>query len=133
MLITRQNRLLPILAAIVLLMLVLVLSKSCVDEETDSVLLEDVPRASAPDADTPADTIETLTANVAAMTSEMQALRQVNDNLHRDNEKLLQDHDGFEQRMSNRIDDEFAAREQRQGDGKALRSQIGRASCRERV
>ncbi len=122
MLITKQNRLLPILAAIVLLMLVLVLNKSCVDEETDSVLLERVPRASAPDADTPADTIETLTANVAAMTSELQALRQANVNLRRDNEKLLQDRDGLEQRMSNRIDDKFASREQQQGDGKALAS-----------
>ncbi len=122
MLITKQNRLLPILAAIVLLMLVLVLSKSCVDEETDSVLLDSVPRASAPDADTPADTIETLTANVAAMTSELQALRQANVNLHRDNEKLLQDRDGLEQRMSNRIDDKFASREQQPGDGKALAS-----------
>ena len=120
MLISKQNRLLPILAAIVLLMLVLVLSKSCVNEQTDSVLLESVPRGSAPDADTPADTIETLTANVAAMTNELQALQKVNVNLHRDNEKLLQDRDGLEQRMSNKIDDEFASRKQQQGDDKVL-------------
>ena len=122
MLITRQNRLLPILAAMVLLMLVLVLNKSCVDEPTHSVLLDSVPMAPAPDADTPADTIETLTANVAAMTSEMQLLRQANVNLHSDNEKLLQHRDGLEQRVSNRIDDAFASREQPQGDAKALRS-----------
>jgi len=122
MLIIQQNRLLPILATIVLLMLVLVLSKSCVDEETDSVLLDSVPRASAPDADTPADTIETLTANVAAMTNELQALRQANVNLRTDNQKLLQDRDALEQRLSNRIDDEFASREPPQGDGKALAS-----------
>ena len=122
MLITKQNRLLPILAAMALLILVLVLNKSCVDEETDSVLLDSVPRASAPDADTPADTIETLTANVAAMTSELQTLRQANVSLRSDNEKLLQDRDGLEQRMSSRIDDEFAAREQPESDGKALLS-----------
>ena len=122
MLISKQNRLLPILATIVLLMLVLVLSKSCVNEQTDSVLLDRVPRASAPDADTPADTIETLTANVAAMTSELQALRQANVNLRSDNQELLQGRDGLEQRMSNRIDDEFASREQRQGDNKVLAS-----------
>ena len=79
MLITRQNRLLPILAAMVLLMLVLVLNKSCVDEGSESVLLDSVPRAGAPDADTPADTIETLTANVSAMTNELKSLRQAND------------------------------------------------------
>lgn len=122
MLITRQNRLLPILAAIVLLMLVLVLSKSCVDEDTNSVLLESVPMAPAPDADTPADTIETLTANVAAMTRELQALRQVNVNLRSDNKMLLQDRDALEQRISDRIEDEFASREQRPSDSKALRS-----------
>jgi len=122
MLITKQNRLLPILAAMVLLILVLVLSKSCVDEEIDSVLLDSVPRASAPDADTPADTIETLTANVAAMTNELQALQQANVNLRSDNKKLLQDRDGLEQRLSNRIDDKFSSREQHQGDAQALAS-----------
>ena len=78
MLIPKQNRLLPILAAVVLLMLVLVLSKSCANKESDNIMLQSVPRASAPDADTPADTIKTLTANVAAMTSELKALRQAN-------------------------------------------------------
>ena len=122
MLITRQNRLVPILAAMVLLILVLVLNKSCEDEKTDSVLLERVPRASAPDADTPADTIETLTANVAAMINELQTLRQANVMLRSDNEKLLQNRDGLEQRLSSRIEDEFAARKQPQNDGKALAS-----------
>ncbi|MCH8058910.1 MAG: TIGR03752 family integrating conjugative element protein [Proteobacteria bacterium] len=122
MLITKQNRLLPILAVMVLLILVLVLNKSCVDEETDSVLLDSVPRASAPDADTPADTIETLTANVAAMTGELRVLRQANVNLRSDNKQLLQDRNGLEDRMNNKIDDAFAARKQPENDSKALRS-----------
>ncbi len=120
MLISKQNRLLPILAAMVLLIWVLVLNKSCVNEDADSVLLDSVPRASAPDADTPADTIETLTANVAAMISELQELRQANVELQSDNEQLLQDRDGLEDRMSNRIDDAIAARDQPQDDSKAL-------------
>ncbi len=84
------------------------MSKSCEDEEADSNMLDSVPIATAPDADTPADTIETLTANVAAMTTELRALRQSNANLRADNEKLLKDRDGLERRMTSRIDDEFA-------------------------
>ena len=112
MLIPKQNRLLPILAAVVLLMLVLVLSKSCTNKESDNIMLQSVPRASAPDADTPADTIKTLTANVAAMTSELKALRQANSGLSADNEKLVQSAKQLEERVVSRIEDEFAARAQ---------------------
>lgn len=114
MLITKQNRLLPILAVIVLLMLVLVLSKSCADESTDNIMLQSVPRATAPDADTPADTIKTLTANVAAMTTELKALRKDNQNLRTDNQQLQRTGDELEQRIGNRIEDEFASLEQQQ-------------------
>ena len=112
MLIPKQNRLLPILAAVVLLMLVLVLSKSCTNKESDNIMLQSVPRASAPDADTPADTIKTLTANVAAMTSELKALRQANSGLSADNQKLVQSAKQLEERVVSRIEDEFAARAQ---------------------
>jgi len=124
MLITKQNRLLPILAAIVVLMLVLVLSKSCNNDRTENIMLDSVPMASAPDADTPADTIKTLTANVAAMTAELQALRQANTSLRTDNETLLQDRDELEERVGARIDKEFASREKQQGrvDVEALTS-----------
>jgi len=120
MLITKQNRLLPILATIVLLMLVLILSRSCAVDESDKVLLDSVPEATAPDADTPADTIKTLTANVAAMTSELQQLRQGNASLHADNEKLLRDRDEIEQRISSQLSSEIAVIQQQQGDPAAL-------------
>ena len=124
MLITKQNRLLPILAVIVLLMLILVLSKSCAVEQSDSLMLQSVPRASAPDADTPADTIKTLTANVAAMTTELKALRKDNRSLRSDNEQLQRISNDFEQRMSSKIEDELAALEQQQKekDNKGLSS-----------
>ena len=70
-----SNRLLPILAGSVLLILVFVTTKSCSPDEEAAVVLDSVPEAPAPDADTPADTIKTLTANVAAMTTEVEALR----------------------------------------------------------
>jgi integrating conjugative element protein (TIGR03752 family) len=111
-LITRQNRLLPILAAIVILMLILVLGRSCSNDDQDRVLLDRVPRASMPDADTPADTIKTLTANVAAMTSELQSLRQANAKLRTDNESLQQSRKAIDDSVASRIDREFARREQ---------------------
>jgi integrating conjugative element protein (TIGR03752 family) len=121
MLTPKQNRLLPILAAVVLLMLVLALSKSCANNESDNIMLQSVPRASAPDVDTPADTIKTLTANVAAMTVELRALRQANTDLRADNETLVQEREKLEERVLSRIEDEFAARAQHgDADGGAL-------------
>ena len=124
MLITKQNRLLPILAAMVLLIMILVLSKSCHHDDTGNSVLESVPRAAVPDSDTPADTIKTLTANVAAMTTELQQLRKTNTILRADNQKLLTSRDDLEARMTRRIDDEFAAREapQDQTDTEGLAS-----------
>ena len=55
-------------------MLAFVTLKSCTRDEDSGVVLDNVPTAPAPDADTPADTIKTLTANVAAMTAEVEAL-----------------------------------------------------------
>jgi integrating conjugative element protein (TIGR03752 family) len=123
-LITRQNRLLPILAAIVILMLILVLGRSCSRDEQDRVLLDRVPQAPRPDADTPADTIKALTANVAAMTSELQSLRQANVKLRTDNESLQQSRKAIDDSVASRIDREFAQRdeERRSADDQALSS-----------
>ena len=76
-----SNRLLPLLASAAVLMLAFVTVKSCSDNQKDGLVMDAVPRAPSPDADTPADTIKTLTANVAAMTAEVKALRQDNDQL----------------------------------------------------
>ncbi len=108
--IPRQNRLLPILAAIVLLMLVLVLTRSCLQPDEDGAMLATVPEAAPPDADSPAATIKTLTANVTAMTEELKALRNENAELKTDNDRLLENRDTLEARMTSRIDNELAVR-----------------------
>ena len=46
------NRLLPILGGAVVLMLIFVTLKSCTSEDGDAVVMERVPTAPAPDADT---------------------------------------------------------------------------------
>jgi len=57
------NRLLPFLALAILAILVLVGVRSC-GGPGDSTAMKEVPQAAAPDADTPADTIRTLTARL---------------------------------------------------------------------
>ena len=103
MVVATSNRLLPLLAGAVLLMLVFVTLKSCSGDRTYAVFIDSLPQAPAPDADTPADTIKTLTANVAAMTTEVEALRQDNTGLRRENRQLLRNRTQIEENVATRI------------------------------
>ncbi|MCG8047505.1 MAG: TIGR03752 family integrating conjugative element protein [Candidatus Thiodiazotropha endolucinida] len=114
MAIATSNRLLPLLAGAVVLMLAFVTLKSCTGEPDDSVVLETVPQAPAPDADSPADTIKTLTANVAAMTTEVQALRKDNDHLRKENRDLLASRHQIEDNVATRVKRELLSREKDQ-------------------
>lgn len=111
MAIATSNRLLPLLAGAVVLMLAFVTLKSCTGEPEDALVLESVPQAPAPDADSPADTIKTLTANVAAMTTEVQALRKDNDNLRRENRELLATRHQIEENVATKVKRELLSRE----------------------
>jgi len=114
MAIATANRLLPLLAGAVMLMLAFVTLKSCTGEQDGSVVLESVPQAPAPDADSPADTIKTLTANVAAMTAEVQALRKDNDALRKENRDLLANRHQIENNVTTRVKRELLSREKDQ-------------------
>jgi len=113
-----SNRLLPILAGVVVLMLVFVTLKSCTAENGTDAVMSHVPIAPAPDADTPADTIKTLTANVAAMTSEVVALRGDNANLRKDNQTLIASRTQIEENVATRLRRELLAR-QHDGENRA--------------
>ena len=114
MAIATSNRLLPLLAGTVVLMLVFVTLKSCTGEDEAPLVLETVPQAPAPDADSPADTIKTLTANVAAMTAEVEALRKDNDELRRANSDLLASRHQIEANVTTRVKRELLSREKDQ-------------------
>jgi integrating conjugative element protein (TIGR03752 family) len=114
MAIATSNRLLPLLAGAVVLMLVFVTLKSCNGDPKSSHFLEAVPQAPAPDADSPADTIKTLTANVAAMTAEVQALRQDNDQLRLENRDLVANRLQIEENVATRLKHEMLEREKKQ-------------------
>lgn len=104
-----QNRLLPVLVSLVLAALVFVALKSCRDEGEAPSTLATVPVAPLADADTPADTIKTLTANVASMTTALERLRQDNATLKKENHALLADRNQLEQRLSTRLDQTLTA------------------------
>lgn len=90
--IARGNALLPILAIVVVLMALFVGLKSLTGKDSRfRPLLDKVPTAPDPDADTPAETLRTLTAKVADMTAEMQGLREDNHGLQRQREQLRQE------------------------------------------
>ncbi len=74
------NRLLPLLALAVLAILVLVGVRSC-DGPGDTTAMKEVPQAAVPDADTPADTIRTLTARLGEVKSALDAMRTENQGL----------------------------------------------------
>jgi len=109
-----SNRLLPLLAGAAVLMLGFVTLKSCSGEKDDPLVMESVPRAPSPDADSPADTIKTLTANVAAMTAEVKALRQDNDGLRQENRDLLASRHQIEGNVASRLKRELLSREKDQ-------------------
>jgi len=83
-----SNRILPILGAVVLLMLMFIGVRSCTSDNQTTVGLSEIPKAGTPDADSPADTIRTLTAEVAALKSENQKIQQQNKELLRQRQDI---------------------------------------------
>lgn len=99
----RSNRLLPVLGLTAVAALVLLLGRGCEPDATPPVQIAELPDVALGDADTPADTITTLTANVAAMTRELEALQAENAALRRDNQTLLRRRETLEDDVSHRI------------------------------
>ncbi len=98
-----RNRLLPLLAGLLVVVAAFTGIRSCSVGEEHAVVLEAVPQASMPDADTPADTIKTLTANVSGMASQLNALRQDNAALQQENRELIEDRSQIERAIVLRL------------------------------
>ena len=104
MAVAHSNRLLPILAGIVLVVTAVVVLKSCSGESDRGVVMETVPQATIPDADTPADTIKTLTANVSAMTAALATLRRDNAGLKQENQLMANNQRQMEESIGQRLE-----------------------------
>lgn len=127
-----SNRLLPVLGIGVLALLMVVVSRSTDEPDTGDPMLASVPSAPAPDADSPADTIKTLTANVADMNAQVQALRQDNAALRRENQALDASRAQIEENVASRLRREWLAREQA-AEGRAQRDDETVRALSERI
>ena len=94
----KSSRALPLAAGAVLLLLVLVIVFGR-GGTADEVLLDSVPQSLPPDADTPADTIKTLTARVSAMIAELEALRLDNEELREENSSIREQGETIEAKV----------------------------------
>jgi integrating conjugative element protein (TIGR03752 family) len=105
----RQNRLIPILGVIVLVIVVGILLKSR-SPTPSHVPMTSVPRppAQSPDADSPADTIRTLTAEVKAIRDETRKLRDDNGKLVQQNDDLNRNRAAIEENVTRRLTEQFA-------------------------
>ncbi|MDZ7840882.1 MAG: TIGR03752 family integrating conjugative element protein [Gammaproteobacteria bacterium] len=108
MAVLRSNRLLPLIGITVVLMAAFVGLKSCGTTDSDSVVMDRVPRAPAADADTPAETIKTLTARVAELMNHVKALRNENDELLRRNREI---ENSVANRVKRELEDERARKD----------------------
>ncbi len=91
-----SNKVLPLIVGVVLLMLLFVGLKSCSSDNPDNSQLSQVPIPGVPDADSPSDTIRTLTAEVAA-------LKSMTSKQSQQNEALLLQKEDIEKQVKSQI------------------------------
>ena len=105
----RQNRLIPILGTVVLGVVVAILVKSR-GSAPEHVPMTSVPQppARSADADSPADTIRTLTAEVQAIRDDNRKLRDDNNKLMQQNEDLNRNRSAIEENVTRRLTEQFA-------------------------
>ena len=105
----RQNRLIPILGIVVLTVVVVILFKSR-SPLPSHLPMAGVPRppTKSPDADSPADTIRTLTAEVKGMRDENRGLREDNSKLLQNNDDLARNRAAIEENVTRRLTEQFA-------------------------
>lgn len=105
-----SNKILPVLALVMGVMVIFVVVKALKSDPDNPALMSSVPVAGTPDADSPADTIRTLTAQVAAIKSTSASLQ-------RQNEALLRQRDEIESRVKTQLRSELVNSSQNQETG----------------
>lgn len=106
------NKLVPIFVAVAVGLAIVVGVRSCSkgSQAPDPRTLSEVPAAPAPDADSPADTVRALTAEVAGMKTETSALR-------RENQNLIQQRDAIAQQVTNQVKEDLRRQSGEAADG----------------
>ena len=105
----RQNRLIPILGTVILVVVVAILVMSR-RPGPEHVPMHSVPQppAKSADADSPADTIRTLTAEVQAIKDESRKLREENGKLLQQNDDLNRNRSAIEENVTRRLTEQFS-------------------------
>jgi len=105
----RQNRLIPILGTVILIVVVGILLKSR-SPAPGHVPMTSVPQppAKSADADSPSDTIRTLTAEVQAIKDENRKLREDNGKLIQQNDDLNRNRSAIEENVTRRLTEQFS-------------------------
>jgi integrating conjugative element protein (TIGR03752 family) len=105
----RQNRLIPLLGVVVLVIVVVILVKSR-SPAPSHVPMASVPKAPVPaaDADSPSDTIRTLTAEVKAIKEENRRLRDDNGKLIQQNDDLNRNRASIEENVTRRLSEQLS-------------------------
>ena len=78
-----------IVGALFFLIAMIAILKSCGSDAPQNVGMDSIPHTPTPDADSPADTIKTLTASVNALLDDVRALRRDNQELRENNQLLI--------------------------------------------
>jgi integrating conjugative element protein (TIGR03752 family) len=105
----RQNRLIPLLGVVILVIVVVILVKSR-SPAPAHVPMTSVPKPPVPaaDADSPADTIRTLTAEVKAIKDENRRLRDDNGKLIQQNDDLNRNRASIEENVTRRLSEQLS-------------------------
>lgn len=105
----RQNRLIPLLGVLVLLVIVFILFKTKDDTPSHKPMTSvPAPPTPSPGADTPADTIRALTAEVKVIKNDNQKLREDNSRLVQQNDDLNRNRAAIEENVTRRLTEQFA-------------------------
>lgn len=112
-----MNRIIPIIGAIVLAIAVAVIIKSR-QQHPQPEMMTSLPKAAAPDADTPADTVRSLSAKVAALAENTRRLTEENQRLRQENKAARIQEDRVAARVREALSSELHRTSQQ--DGNAL-------------
>jgi integrating conjugative element protein (TIGR03752 family) len=112
-----MNRIIPIIGAIVLLIAVAVIIKSR-QQHPQPDMMTSLPQAAAPDADTPADTVRSLSAKVTALAENTKRLTEENQRLREENKAARIQEDRIAARVRAELSSDLHRTSQQ--DGNAL-------------
>ncbi len=129
----RMNRLIPIIGGVMLLVAGVVGLRACKQDDAPPppAQMTQLPQAPAPDVDTPADTVRTLSAQVADLLDSTEKLTEENRRLREQATALLDRQQRIDERIRSQVNEALAANQQQAGQlVSALTEKVDRLAAR---